>query len=287
MLTLVPAKLRRAEYTAVMPIDPGAVAQELIDAYEAGDLLPQTLSSREGFDLRTAYAVEAELARRRRAQGRTVVGRKVAFANPAVWPKLNLQTVAWGSMYDDTVHPASDIDLIPVPFTYAPKLEPEVVFKLKGPLAGDPADVVAVLNAVEWIALGYEIVDCPFPEWQFQPADLVAAFGFHTGLVVGPPTIVTPATAPVLAKQLATFKLKLFKNDTFIEEGGGRNVLGNPALCVRELAAAIARSPGATPLGAGELVSTGALTTPMLIAPGETWRAEAEGLDVAPVVMKL
>ena len=50
-----------------MSIDPHAVAEELIDAYEAGDLLPETLSSREGFDLSTAYAVEAELSRRRRA----------------------------------------------------------------------------------------------------------------------------------------------------------------------------------------------------------------------------
>jgi len=25
----------------------------------------------------------------------------------------------------------------------------------------------------------------------------------------------------------------------------------------------------------------------MLIAPGETWRAEAEGIDLAPLVMKL
>ena len=270
-----------------MPIDPSAVAQELIDAYEAGDLLPQALSSREGFDLPTAYAVEAELVRRRRAQGRTVVGRKVAFANPAVWPKLNLRTVAWASMYDDTVQRANPVDVTAVPFTYAPKLEPEVVFKLKGPVTGDAADSVAVLNAVEWIALGYEIVDCPFPEWQFQPADLVAAFGFHAGLVLGPPTAVHASNAATLARQLAEFKLKLFKNDTFIEEGGGKNVMRNPALCVGELAAAIAQLPGAEPLKAGELVSTGALTTPMLIAPGETWRAEAEGLDVAPVVMRL
>jgi len=174
------------EYTSRMAIEPAAIAQELIDAYEGGDLLPEPLSSREGFDLETAYAVEAELARRRRAAGHTVVGRKVAFANPAVWPKFNLQTVAWGSMYDDTVQQAHELDVTPVPFLYAPKLEPEVVFKLKGPVTGNPTDAVAVMNAVEWISLGYEIVDCPFPEWQFQPSDLVAAFGFHSGLVLGP-----------------------------------------------------------------------------------------------------
>ena len=108
-----------------------------------------------------------------------------------------------------------------------------------------------MLTSVEWLSLGYEIVDCPFPEWKFQPADLVAAFGFHAGLVVGAPTMVTSANAASLAAQLGEFKLKLFKNDTFVEEGGGKNVLRNPALCLGELAAAIRRSPWAEPLRAG------------------------------------
>ena len=270
-----------------MAIDTKAVARELIEAYSTGELLPAPLSSREGFDLAAAYAVEAELSRQRRAGGRTIVGRKVAFANPAVWRKLNIETVAWASMYDDTVRQANEADCNVVPFTYAPKLEPEIVFKLKAPVDGDPADPAAVLNAVEWLSLGYEIIDSPFADWQFQPPDLVAAYGFHAGLVLGPPTAVTGANIAALAGQLARFKLKLFKNDTFVEEGGGRNVLGNPALCLGELAAAIKRSPWAQPLSPGELVSTGSLTTPMRIAPGETWRAEPEGLDVAPLVMKL
>jgi 2-keto-4-pentenoate hydratase len=270
-----------------MAIDANAIAQELIDAYEAGDLLPQPLSSREGFDLAAAYAVETELAKRRRAGGRTVVGRKVAFGNHAVLEKLQLKTVAWASMYDDTVHTASEAEATPVPFAYAPKLEPEVVFKLKSPIAGDTSDPVAVMKAVEWLSLGYEIVDCPFPEWQFKPQDLVAAFGFHAGLVLGEPTMVTEANAAALAAQLGSFKLKLFKNDNFVEEGSGKNVFGNPALCLGELARAVGSSPWAEPLRGGELVSTGSLTTPMLIAPGETWRAEPDGLDVKPLVMKL
>ena len=270
-----------------MAIDANAVAQELIDAYEAGDLLPQPLSTREGFDLASAYAVEAELARRRRASGRTVVGRKVAFGNQAVLEKLNLKTVAWASMYDDTIHQSSEVEVTPLPFTYAPKLEPEIVFRLKSPLVGDLADPVAVMKSVEWLSLGYEIVDCPFPEWQFKPQDLVAAYGFHAGLVLGAPSMVTDANAGVLAAQLGDFKLKLFKNDNFVEEGSGKNVFRNPALCLGELAKAVRESPWAQPLRAGELISTGSLTTPMLIAPGETWRAVPDGLDVAPLVMKL
>jgi 2-keto-4-pentenoate hydratase len=270
-----------------MAIDPQAIAQELVDAYEAGDLLPQPLSSREGFDLPAAYAVEAELAKRRRAGGHKIIGRKVAFGNHAVLEKLKLKTVAWASMYEDTVYKASEVETTPVPFTYAPKLEPEIVFKLKTPVAGDFADAVAVLTAVEWLSLGYELVDCPFPEWQFKPQDLVAAYGFAAGLVLGEPTMVTSANVQTLAAQLGEFKLKLFKNDNFVEEGSGKNVFRNPALCLGELASAIGTSPWAEPLRAGELISTGSLTTPMLIAPGETWRAVPEGLDVAPLVMKL
>ena len=69
----------------------------------------------------------------------------------------------------------------------------------------------------------------------------------------------------------------MFKNGTFIEEGGGKNVMRNPALCVGELAAAVARLPGARAAQAGELVSTGALTTPMLIAPGELGAPRQKG----------
>ena len=62
----------------------------------------------------------------------------------------------------------------------------------------------------------------------------------------------------------------------FVEEGGGRTF----SVVLRSASASwpqpSRRSPWAEPLRAGELISTGSLTTPMLIAPGETWRAEPE-----------
>ena len=64
-------------------------------------------SARGGaFDLDAAYAVERELSRRRQAEGRTVVGRKVGYANKAVWRALKLDTLVWADMYDDTVQHA-------------------------------------------------------------------------------------------------------------------------------------------------------------------------------------
>ena len=40
----------------------------------------------------------------------------------------------------------------------------------------------AVLDCVESIALGFEIIDCVYPDWKFTPIDFVASYGLHAGL---------------------------------------------------------------------------------------------------------
>jgi hypothetical protein len=51
----------------------------------------------------------------------------------------------------------------------------------------------AALEAVEWLVLGFKIIDCPLMDWKFQPADFVAAYGLHASLIVGKPSAVTAA----------------------------------------------------------------------------------------------
>ena len=78
--------------------------RELFEARDTGSMVAIPPSAREGdFDLAAAYAVEAELTRARRESGRATVGRKVGFANKAMWRVLKLQTLVWANMYDDTV----------------------------------------------------------------------------------------------------------------------------------------------------------------------------------------
>jgi 2-keto-4-pentenoate hydratase len=137
-------------------VDTQSLAGELIDAYARRQPLSLPFSSRDtAFDLPAAYAVEAELARRRRALGHATVGRKVGFANKAMWRVLKLETLVWAHMYDDTVTFAdrnrASLSLAPM---ISPKIEPEVVFKLKqplGPLSGDALEAAAVLQSVEWL----------------------------------------------------------------------------------------------------------------------------------------
>jgi len=274
--------------------DIAALAQELLRAYDAGTAIAVPPSARDAsFGLDAAYAVEAELVRLRRASGRRTAGRKVGFANKAMWRILKLDTLVWAHMYDDTVHVAAgNAGAFPAATRVSPRLEPEIVFKLRAPLpaGGDataPAPSAAdALAAIEWMALGFEINDCVFPDWKFTPADFVAALGFHVGLVVGEP-VPLPGDREAIAGQLASFTLRLTKNGVLVDEGAGKNALRSPLLCLAELASAIARQPGAAPLAAGDIISTGTLTTPQPIAQGDEWRAEVHGLHLPALTLRI
>lgn len=107
----------------------------------------------------------------------------------------------------------------------------------------------------------------------------------HAALVVGEPRQVDAASIPALVEQRAQFRLRLSKNGEVVAEGAGKNSLRSPALCLGELASAIARRPGEEPLLGGELVSSGTLTEAQLIAPGETWTAVVDGIDLNDVTL--
>jgi 2-oxo-3-hexenedioate decarboxylase len=232
------------------------------------DMLP----SANGFDLDAAYAFENEVKKLHEAAGHAVTGRKVGYANKAMWRILKLDTLVWAHMFDDTVHmaPQGHCEL-PIRHYRSPRIEPEVVVKMSDPNKEG-------VRSLEWIALGFEILDNPYPDWKFTPIDFVAAWGLHAALIVGPTMPVTHSNAEALTNQLAEFKLSLLRNGELVEEGAGKNSLRSPALCVAELSRA-ANERG-EPLQKGELISTGTLTNAQPIAAGEEWRAELNGLPL-------
>jgi 2-keto-4-pentenoate hydratase len=268
-----------------MMADTTVLAQEIIDAYAERAIIPSPSSRNGGIDLAAAYAIEGEIARARRAAGHPTVGWKVGYATKAVWRALELDTLVWAHIYDDTVRYADWNDAtVSIASMVAPKIEPAIVFNLaRTPEASDP---IAVLEATEWYALGFEISDCVFPDWKVQPADFVAARGLHAALVVGEPVYVEPSDIPQLAASLATFTVRLLKNNELVEEGDAKNALESPALCVGELHEALKRRGGET-LQAGEVVSTGALTTSLAMAAGDTWIASLSGIPPSSLTLRV
>lgn len=264
-----------------------AIAHELLAANETGRTIDPP-SSQPGFDLNVAYEVEAKLKEAREAAGRRSVGRKVGYANKAMWRVLKLESLVWAHMYEDTVHYARhNSGSLSVPHPHSLKIEPEIVFGLKEAITAPGLDAAAALAAADWLALGFEIIDCPYPEWKFQPSDFVAYFGLHAAVVVGEKQKITTDLIPQLVEGLPRFKLRMLKGREVVEEGSGKNSLKSPALCLAELGAAIARRFPGEPLTAGEIVSSGTLTAGHLTSAGDAWTAEVEGISLPPLTLRL
>ncbi|MGA7218979.1 MAG: fumarylacetoacetate hydrolase family protein [Candidatus Sulfotelmatobacter sp.] len=267
--------------------DSEAIARELFSAQQSGTMVEIPPSERPGFTLDTAYAVESILKKLREAEGHRAIGQKVGYANKAMWRLLKLETLVWAHMYDDTVlYGAGNSATLTLANPRSLKIEPEIVFGLKQPIASG-ADAPTALQSVDWLALGFEIIDCPYPDWKFQPSDFVASFGLHAALVVGEKVEVKPELVPQWVDQLARFKVRMSKNGEFVEEGSGRNSLKNPALCLAELSAAIAQRFPSQPLSAGEIVSSGTLTAGHPAAKGDIWKADVEGIPLQSLTLQL
>jgi 2-keto-4-pentenoate hydratase len=268
--------------------DAEALALELMSAYRTGKMVPIAPSARPGFDLNTAYAVELMLKGFRETEGHRAVGRKVGYANKAMWRALKLETLVWAHMYDDTVHYSENNSAaLSVAHPRSLKIEPEIVFGLKQAFTGQGLDAAAALASADWLAMGFEIIDCPFPEWKFQPGDLVASFGLHAALVIGEKMQIRPELISKLVEELPRFKVRMSKDGQFVEEGSGRNALKNPALCLAELGAAIERRFRFEPLRAGEIVSSGTLTGAHTADRGDVWTVEVEGLPLPSLTLRL
>jgi 2-keto-4-pentenoate hydratase len=268
--------------------DVESLAHELLSAYETGQMIAVRPSARTGFDLNLAYAVEAKLKHLHETAGQRAVGRKVGYANKAMWRVLKLETLVWAHMYDDTVH-YSDANsaTLAVAHPRSLKIEPEIIFGMKHQFSGEKSDAASALASTDWLALGFEIIDCPYPEWKFQPDDFVASFGLHAALLIGERIQVTPDRISRLVDELARFKVRMMKSGQVVEEGSGKNSLKSPALCLAELGAAIARRFPSHPLSAGEIVSSGTLTTGHLTGKGDVWTAEIEGISLPSLTMRL
>jgi 2-keto-4-pentenoate hydratase len=84
---------------------------------------------------------------------------------------------------------------------------------------------------------------------------------------------------------LETFSLALSCDGRHVETGRGTNVLGSPVAALAHLMAVLAKQPGFAPLRAGELVTTGTITTARAVRAGETWRSEVEGAPLAGLTL--
>ncbi len=255
-----------------------AVARELLDAHDQAKLIASIAAREPDFDLDAGYLVAAELMRVRRERGVRSVGRKTGFTNRSIWALYGVGAPMWAHVYDDSVSYARDGKAsVSLAGTVSPRMEPEILFKLRAPVPVGCEDAEQLLAAVEWYAHSVEIVHSHF-DWKFKLADAAADWACHARLIVGEPQAIRAGDIPALARRLTEVRAALYLGGVKQIEGVGSNVLGSPAHALGFLADVVAQQPFMEPIAAGEIVSTGTITDALPVKPGETWSTEISGL---------
>lgn len=258
-------------------VDLRAIALEMKAAQDSAHQVVPFTTRLPDFDLSAAYEVAHLVHRARLTEGAKSVGRKIGFTNPDMWTKFGVREPIWAYIYDTTVVRLSGTQTTCHLGRFAePKIEPEIVFGFRAsPRAG--AGLLEVLNAIDWVAHGFEIVQSHFPGWKFQAPDTVADWALHGTLLVGPPQpLARPGTDIIAA--LESFTLTLSCGDRRVETAKGSNVLGSPLSAITYLLSVLAKQPDYAALQAGEIVTTGTGTTAQSVRAGETWRSEVQGI---------
>ncbi|MET3119726.1 2-keto-4-pentenoate hydratase [Undibacterium sp. GrIS 1.8] len=258
-------------------------AQQFLDARaHARTLAP--ISSNSAISIADAYDIAKSLDNIRTAEGEVPVGRKLAFTNRTLWSKYgqkeSIHAPIWTTLFDSTVRYLDDVHTSQdLKGALQPRVEPEVVFKLGRTPAAD-ATMDELADCLEWMAHGLEIVVSPYPDWKFEAADAIAAFGLHGTLLIGEPRMLSSATRHHLGPVLANASVSLSCDGSLRSAGFGSNVLDSPLHAIWHLHQLLKTQAQFSPLTAGEIITTGSWTDAYPVLPGETWFTAFSGVPL-------
>jgi 2-keto-4-pentenoate hydratase len=257
-------------------VDVNIVADEVITSLTSHSQLTAFSTRPAGLTLADAYRVTSRLRSVFEARGERVVGRKIGFTNREMWKVHGVTAPIWGYATDRTSFELANTKVQFASNFAEPRIEPEIMFGLKtAPIPG--MSETTLLDCIEWVSLGYEVVQSIYPNWKFAAPDTIAANGLHGALILGNRHPIGPRKAE-WQRELATFKVGLYCDGKLSQNGGGALVLGSPLLALSHLVELLADDPQNPSLQAGEIISTGTLTLAMPVSPGESWTTKVYGI---------
>jgi 2-oxo-3-hexenedioate decarboxylase len=266
-------------------LDLNIVAGSVLSALSGHRQIPSLSRSFGELSIATAYRVTPLLRAAFEARGETIIGRKIGFTNRQMWAVHGVQAPIWGYCTDRTTHSFENVVFQSIKHFVEPRIEPEIVFGLgDAPVRG--MDEPALIECIDWVALGYEIVQSIYPGWRFTTADTIAANALHGALLVGDRHAIAPRKR-AWQQELATFRVELYCNEILSGSGGGAFVLNSPLLALRHLVELLATDPHNPPLRSGEIISTGTLTLAMPVRAGEIWTTRAHGIPLEDITLRL
>ena len=237
-----------------MNMQPSLIAElgdELLAALQEGRSIAPLTERYPDLGVDDAYRISRHVLARREALGEKVVGKKVGATSAVVQQMLDVHAPDFGFLTDAMQYPDDSAISLSRCGLIQPRVEGEIVFKLKADLTGPGVTREAVLAATEWVAPGFEIVDSRIDDWQIRMADTVADNASCGLFIVG-----ERRTSPDDV-DLASLRMELCRNGEPAGSGIGAALQGHPAESVVWLANTLCEM--GIPLRAGELVLSGSM----------------------------
>src|SRR6476646_2046750 len=190
-----------------------------------------------------SYAISTEVAKRKIAAGRKLIGHKVGLTSKAMQRSSMIDEPDFGYLHDDMIIP--DGAKIPHANFCRPRVEVELAFVLGKKLIGPGVGLTDVLAATDYVVPALEIVDARVQDPR-KIFDTVSDNGAAAGIVMG--------GRPVrpMDVDLRWVGGIMYVNSEIEETGLAAGVLGHPAMGVAWLANKLGEL--GTPMEPGHIV---------------------------------
>jgi 2-keto-4-pentenoate hydratase len=243
-------------------------AKILLNAYDTHRSVEPLTQRFPGFGVPDAYAVQLAQVEQWVADGAKMKGHKLGLTSAAMQRQLGVDQPDYGHLLDrmflmqhEPIQPGRFLQ---------PRVEPEIAFVLRKPLAGPGLTVAEAIAAVDFVLPALEIIDSRIDDWKITLADTIADNASSGGVVLGD----RPAQLAAVDLSLAGC---LFRRDAeIVGTGAGGAVLGSPVNALVWLANALAAQ--GVGLEAGQVVLSGSVTEAVPARAGSVFTAIFAGL---------
>jgi 2-oxo-hept-3-ene-1,7-dioate hydratase len=177
-----------------------------------------------------------------KAAGKKVIGHKIGLTSRAMQISSQIDEPDYGTLLDDMLYTAQagEVLEIPVKNFIAPRVEVELAFVLKAPLAGPNVTVEDVLAATEYITPAIEIIDARIEQFDRHTKvmrkvyDTISDNAANAGIVIGAGDPAFKADPRTTNRPWCGAILR--QNGAVEETGLAAGVQGDPAIGIAWLA---------------------------------------------------
>ncbi|MEM8947695.1 MAG: 2-oxo-hept-4-ene-1,7-dioate hydratase [Pseudomonadota bacterium] len=211
-----------------------AAADSLFGAERDGRQIGLLSLQHPELDMDGAYAIQDALVRKKLTDGRKKIGWKIGLTSKAMQQALGIDIPDSGVLFDDMAFDNGAV--IPTGRFIQPRIEAEIAFVMKAPLAGNAITREDVLAATDYVSAAIEILDTriqrsdPATGETRKIVDTIADNAANAGIVLG------DERHAIDAFDLRWIGAIVKRNGEVEETGLGAGVLNDPLLGIVWLA---------------------------------------------------